>query len=346
MVLRKIIFILVATLTATSCGRPSPRKQPQTGPFVNEVCLRHTPVKQQGQSDLCWAYAMLATIETEHIMTGDSINLSPHFAARCLLTEESRRCFLDATKTTAASVRRMAPTLLRLLRDHGALPYDAYNAPDMNGSTLARRITLAATQSHSLREAEQRSQRLLDDHIGYLPKRVYMFGAEYTFKEFAHSVCMKDEYVALTSFSHHPFGEAFALELPDNCGEERFYNVPIDRLMDIISGSLRAGHPVCWEGDISEDGFSFSKGVAVLDSSSPCTQEQRQREFDSRRTTDDHCMVLIGIAHDHQGHTFFIAKNSWGTDNPYDGLMYLSSDYVRMKTIAVVVKSELFPLHL
>ena len=336
-----LFLMFFAVLFLVGCGRPEPRKQPSATPFTNEVCLRHTPVKQQGQSNLCWAYAMLATIETEHIMVGDSINLSPHFAARCLLAEESRRCFLDTTKTTTASVRCMAPTLLRLLCDYGALPYDSYNAPDMNGSTLARRVTLAATQSHSLREAERRTQRLLDEHIGFLPKRVYMFGAEYTFKEFAHSVCMKDEYVALTSFSHHPFGEAFALELPDNRGEERFYNVPIDRLMDIISGSLRAGHPVCWEGDISEEGFSFSKGTATIEIPSPCTQELRQREFEEHSTTDDHCMALIGIAHDSQGQLFFIAKNSWGTDNPYSGLMYLSSDYVRMKTVAVVVKSEM-----
>jgi aminopeptidase C len=337
---RKIIFIVLATLTVASCGRPEPKKQHKTGPFVNEVCLRYTPVKNQGRSPLCWAYAMLATIETEHIMMGDSINLSPHYAARCMLSEEARRCYLDGSHATAASLRATVPALLRLLRNYGALPYDTYNAPDMNGNTLTRRITLAATQSHSLDEVDKRTERLLDHHIGYLPKRVYMFGAEYTFKEFAHSVCMKDEYVALTSFTHHPFGETFALEVPDNRSGELFYNVPIDQLMHIISHSLRAGHPVCWEGDISEAGFSFSRGVATLDAQTPCTQEQRQREFSRRRTTDDHCMELIGIAHDHKGRTYFIAKNSWGTANPYGGLMYLSADYVRMKTIAVVVKNE------
>ncbi len=339
MAYRKPVFILTAALLAASCGRTVPEKRYTAERFTHEVCLRHTPVKDQGHSQLCWAYAMLATIETEHIMAGDSVNLSPHYAARCLLAEEARRSFLAGNKGTAVSLRATAPKLLRLLHDYGTMPYDTYNAHGMNGNTLARRIALAAAQSHSLNEADDRARRLLDTYIGFLPKRVYMLGAEYTFKEFAHSVCMRDEYTALTSFTHHPFGEAFALEVPDNRSGELFHNIPIDDLMQRIYRSLRAGHPVCWEGDISEEGFSFSRGTATLASPKPCTQEQRQREFDTRRTTDDHCMALIGIARDGKGRPYFIAKNSWGTANPYGGLMYLSADYVRMKTVAVVMKT-------
>ena len=337
----KTTVITAAALLAVSCGPEARHTGGKAPAFTHEVCLRHTPVKDQGRSHLCWAYAMLATIETEHIMMGDSVTLSPLYAARCLLAEEARRCFLAGPQEASASLRATAPLTLRLLDEYGALPYDTYNAPGLNANAMERRISLAATQSRSLADTDRAAARLLDEHMGSLPKRVYMLGAEYTFREFAHSVCMRNEYVALTSFTHHPFGEVFALEVPDNRSGELFYNTPIDDLMLRICRSLRAGHPVCWEGDTSEEGFSFARGTAVLRASRPCTQEERQREFETRRTTDDHCMCLIGIAHDRKGHPYFIAKNSWGTRNPYGGLMYLSFDYVRMKTVAVVMKNEL-----
>ena len=110
-------------------------------------------------------------------------------------------------------------------------------------------------------------------------------------------------------------------------------------MMRRIERSLRSGHPVCWEGDVTEPGFSFERGVAELPDETPCTQQQRQKAFETRRTTDDHCMCLIGIAHDKKGRRYYIAKNSYGTNNPYGGLMYLSENYVRMKTVAVVVKN-------
>ena len=120
---------------------------------------------------------------------------------------------------------------------------------------------------------------------------------------------------------------------------DRFYNISIDKLMRTIIGALRHGHPVCWEGDISEPGFNFYSGIATLtDEDHTPTQQERQRAFEQFQTTDDHCMELCGLAHDRSGRLFFIAKNSWGTDNPYGGFMYLSYNYVRMKTIGVMMK--------
>ena len=193
--------------------------------------------------------------------------------------------------------------------------------------------------STDMSQLARRAESLFDERIGALPLKVYMLGAEYTPEEFAHSVCMRGEYMAMTSFTHHPFGEMFVLEVPDNYSDELFYNVPVDVMMRRIETSLRNGHPVCWEGDTSEKGFSFARGVAELADDRPCTQRQRQKAFETRRTTDDHCMELVGIAHDEKGLRYFIAKNSWGTGNPYGGLMYLSENYVRLKTIAVVVKN-------
>lgn len=306
--------------------------------FTNETLLGYTPVKHQGSSPLCWAYAMLATIETEHIQMGDSVNLSVDYVARHLLAEQARQHFLSSGYDRI-TLRGTAPLLLRLISEYGVMPYDSYNAPSLNYKALARRLQTMSETSHDLSQLSTRAQRLFDERIGYMPKNVYMLGAEYTPQQFAHSVYMLGEYTALTSFTHHPFDQTFAIEVPDNYSDELFYNVPVDVMMRRIEMSLRAGHPVCWEGDVTEPGFSFERGIAELPNDIPCTQQQRQKAFETRRTTDDHCMCLIGIAHDNKGRRYYIAKNSYGTKNPYGGLMYLSENYVRMKTVAVVVKN-------
>ena len=334
-------LIIIAAFLLASCTDFNIGRNTDVGKkrqFTNETLLGYTPVKHQGSSPLCWAYAMLATIETEHIQMGDSVNLSVDYVARHLLAEQARQHFLSSGYDRI-TLRGTAPLLLRLISEYGVMPYDSYNAPSLNYKALARRLQTMSETSHDLSQLSTRAQRLFDERIGYMPKNVYMLGAEYTPQQFAHSVYMLGEYTALTSFTHHPFDQTFAIEVPDNYSDELFYNVPVDVMMRRIEMSLRAGHPVCWEGDVTEPGFSFERGVAELPDETPCTQQQRQKAFETRRTTDDHCMCLIGIAHDNKGRRYYIAKNSYGTKNPYGGLMYLSENYVRMKTVAVVVKN-------
>ena len=130
------------------------------------------------------------------------------------------------------------------------------------------------------------------------------------------------------------------MEAADNRMLDTFRNVPLDSLMKTIVSCLRHGHPVCWEGDVSESGFNFRRGCATLpDERHTPTQAERQRAFEQFLTTDDHCMELCGLARDANGRLYFIAKNSWGTGNAYRGFMYLSYNYVRMKTIAIVVRN-------
>lgn len=142
-------------------------------------------------------------------------------------------------------------------------------------------------------ETMARAEELMDELMGPLPRYVFMLGAEYTALEFAHSVCRAGEYESVTSFTHHPFYQRFPLEVPDNRYHDTFLNLPLDSMMALINKALRSGHPVCWEGDTSEPGFRWSEGVAELSPS----QEARQRDFESGRTTDDHCMEIVGIAH-------------------------------------------------
>ena len=332
--MKKGIFIFLTCLVLISCGQQRSRVDIPKEKFTVELRLPTTPVKDQGSSSLCWVYGMLATLETEHIMRGDSVNLSPDYVARMYLSEQANRRRLlpnkIVQKEAGITTRGMCTMALDLIQTYGLQHYDAYrHKPDMDYNVLCRKL-----------EKGNDAEKLLDKYIGPLPNQVFMLGALYTPLEFAHSVCTDDEYVALTSFTHHPYGQRFPLEVPDNYFHDTFINVPLDTMMNRIVQSLRSGHPVCWEGDISEPDFLFGEGYAVLKNErKKVTAERRQASFEARRTTDDHVMEIVGLAHDQHGRRFFLCKNSWGTANRYHGFMFLSENYVRMKTIAVVLRN-------
>ena len=251
--------------------------------LTDDVVLGYTPVKNQDSSQLCWAYAMLAAIETEHIMRGDSVNLSVAFIERMMEHEA------EAPSTG----RGTCLTALRLLQKYGAVPYQSMPSTE------------------------------------YLPPHhAYMLGCEYTLGEFARSVCAPGEYIGLTSTEDAPFGEMTLLDVPDNWDKGECLNLPMDSLLSITERAIRNGHGVAWEGDISEQGFKWEEGFAVT-------------SLWNGRTTDDHCMAIVGLAHDDEGGKYFIMKNSWGTNNPYGGLMYLSYGYFLKKTIAVFLNKDL-----
>ena len=332
--MKKSIFIFLACLVLVSCGQQRSRVDIPKEKFTIDLRLPTTPVKDQGSSSLCWVYAMLATLETEHIMRGDSVNLSPDYVARMYLSEQANRRRLlpnkIVQKEAGITTRGMCTMALDLIQTYGLQHYDAYrHKPDMDYNVLCRKL-----------DKGNDAEKLLDKYIGPLPNQVFMLGALYTPLEFAHSVCTDDEYIVLTSFKHHPYGQRFSLEVPDNYFHNTFLNVPLDTMMNRIVQSLRSGHPVCWEGDISEPGFLFGNGFAVLKhEDKKVTAERRQVSFEARRTTDDHVMEIVGLAHDQHGRRFFLCKNSWGTANRYHGFMFLSENYVRMKTIAVVLRA-------
>jgi len=335
--LAAITAAVAATLAACSGG-----SAPETvcTPFTDEVRLAVTPVKDQGRSELCWIYAMLATIETDRIGMDDSVHLSHDFAARAWMADRTTHCHLSQDGQ-GVSMRAMGTTLFTILERYGITTYDSYNSrPAADYTSLARQMTRMAARRLTLDALQRSADMVMDTAIGALPRHVYMAGAEYSMLQFANSVARRSDYQAITSFTHHPWGSTFALETADNVTGDTFLNVPIDSLMGRIEHALRHGRAVCWEGDVSEDGFSFERGTALTDDERPCTQQQRQHQFETLETTDDHCMAIIGMAHDRQGRRFFIAKNSWGTDNPYGGMVYMSENYVRLKTIAIITRRD------
>jgi hypothetical protein len=278
--MKKMVYVFCALLLLTSCNNKSKiNKQ-----FHLDVINSYTPVKNQGNSQTCWAYAMLAAIETEHIMRGDSVNLSPAYVEK--MVGKDRRA--------PKNKRGMGATLLNMLDEHGLVAYDA----------------------------------MRDVHTP-APKYVFMLGAQYTPREFAHSVCAPGEYISLCTTSDAPYNQWTVLNLPDNWEHNKFYNLSPDSLLYHTEQAVRLHHGICWEGDISEHGFDFKKGVADL-------------SLINGNTSDDHCMSIVGIAENHDGKPFFIMKNSWGTDNPFLGLMVMSFDYFKKKTIAIYMTHDAY----
>lgn len=332
-------------LLLAGCHREKNSDEAAQAPPRTECIVKYTPVKDQGQSSLCWMYAMLATIESEHLMRGDSVNLSPHFVARHMLESQAEQYYLSDGRKPIV-MRGVCSQLLDLLMRNGICQFDSYKA-QVNYNVLSRRVEelckTAIRRRSGVKWLRKQLENLFDNEIRPDLRYVFLYGVEYSPQQFARSVCREDEYLALTSFTHHPFGEKFVLEVPDNHGRYAFLNLPLDTLIHHIEQALRQGHPVCWEGDTSENLFSFAKGMARLSNDHDLvTQEQRQYEFERFNTTDDHCMEIVGIARTPKGKKYFICKNSWGTDNPYGGLMYMSENYLRAKTVGVWMTREAY----
>ena len=227
-------------------------------------------------------------------------------------------------------------------------------------------------------------QKSADAYFGDFPEEFKYQGKKYTPKTFVSDYCggiNPDDYVEITSFTHHPFYQQFVLEVPDNWLWEKLYNVPLNELQLIIDNALDKGYTVGWASDTSERGFATSqKGVAVVPEFSKAdlsdaeaskwdklsesekekelyklskpgkekviTQELRQAAFDSQETTDDHAMHIIGTAKDQNGTPYYKIKNSWGPYNSYDGYFYASIPYIQFKTTAILVHKNAVPQEL
>ena len=363
------LLLLLSVILVAGCSRPTAGKDTDgataadsaaqvtdhgargdVSRHIMAVCRRHgvtvtqllpvTPVKNQGRSDLCWVYAALAAIESTHAAAGDSVNLSPYYLARNMLMRQARLNWLSRGRHDM-SMRGTLPMALHLLREDGAMPYDSYSTPSpINWRATSRRAVLAANCEPTLDRAERAVATCADNAAGSVPPHVFMLGAEYSPTDFAQSVCRSDEWHMFTSFTHHPFGRDIQLELADNQFGDTFHNVPLDTLIHLLDRSLDNARAVGWEGDISEEGFRWAAGVADVPRTVACTQQERQRQFDRRLTTDDHCLTIVGRAVSRRGTRYYIAKNSWGATNALRGFILLSERYVRMKTVALMVGAE------
>lgn len=257
-----------------------------------------------------------------------------------------------------------------LTHDHGEL--DKVLKGYMDGIIGARSVTPVWFDGFSA---------ILDTYLGKVPEKFIYDGNEYTPHTFREYLGLNQrDYISLTSFTHHPFYNDFPIEVPDNWRWATSYNLPMGELMEVMEHAIMEGYTIAWAADVSEPGFSRS-GIAIIpDENAPenagsdqekwlgqsvrerdaelrmrvgrevlaeksITQEMRQVAYDRYETTDDHGMQIYGIAHDQQGNTFYMVKNSWGETGPYNGLWYASDAFVRYKTMSVVVHKDAVPAH-
>jgi len=192
-------------------------------------------------------------------------------------------------------------------------------------------------------------ESMLDIYLGEIPKSFEWNGELYTPESFQAAYPLNyQDYLAVSSFTHRPYYEAFILDIPDNFSNGSFLNVPVEEMYHAVVQALKKGYTVAWDGDVSEDGFKARKGLAIMPEAQvqdscfekacaelQVTQDMRQDKFNRLVTTDDHLMHITGMAEDQHGRPYFIVKNSWGPIGPYEGFLYMSASYFKLKTISV-----------
>lgn len=364
----------------------------QTYDFTVTDSVAVTPVKNQASSGTCWCFATASFLESELLRKGKGEHdLSEMFIVRQKLINQLNDNYLRRGRGNIGQ-GSLSHTFLNAYNRVGIVPEEVYSginydSPRHNhGEMMAMLVAVAGVALKAKKRSPQYDamvKSVLDTYLGSLPETFTYRGKTYTPESFAESLGINtSDYVELTSFTHHPYYEAFELEVPDNWEHARQYNLPLDELMDVIDGALRSGYSVCWDGDVSERGFRFANGAAInpdvrdlsrysaadsavfaplteaqrLDSvmtfSRPypeivVTPEVRQEGFESFVTTDDHLMHLTGLAKDRNGTKYYVTKNSWGTDrNGFGGYLNMSESFVRAKTIYVMLHKDALPVAL
>jgi bleomycin hydrolase len=249
-----------------------------------------------------------------------------------------------------------AHNVMDVLRVHGMVTDEAFPGKKVDDRhqhrSLAKELREKVDEMNSSRkdfsiEEIKNLNSILENHLGELPKRVKTGNGRYSPVEFRDKFKFDpDDFVELTSYTHHSFYKPFVLEVPDNWSHALYYNLPVDELVEIMVYALENDFTVCWDGDTSEKTFSHKKGIADLpeDQKGKVTQEMRQETFYNRTTTDDHLMHVVGLSEDENGQLGFYTKNSWGAEsNDFGGYLNLTEDYVRLKTVAIMVHKDAIP---
>jgi bleomycin hydrolase len=331
--------------------------------FSIEHSIPYTKVKSQDSTGTCWSFATASFIESELIrQEKGQHDLSEMFIVKNIYKDKAQNYVLRQGKANF-SQGALAHDFINSAHHFGLVPEENYSGREDNSKrhdhaemevVMNGFLEAVAKQKKLSPKWKIASDKILDTYLGDSPARFTYRDHSYSPKEFSESLGFNGkDYQSITSFTHHPFGEAFVLELPDNYSNGSFQNVPIDELMETIDFAIENGFSVAWDGDVSEKGFSATRGIAVLPSNSSrrdlftrpgeeqvVTQEMRQDAFTSLATTDDHLMHLVGISRDTEGNKYYVVKNSWGEIGKHKGFIHLSEAFVRLKTVAVIVHKD------
>ena len=355
-----------------------------------DVCrVPATPVKNQASTGTCWCFATTSFMESELLRMGKGeYDLSEMFIVRQKYMNQLNDNYIRQGEGNIGQ-GSLSHTFMNAFRQVGIVPEEVYSGINYdsdrhNHGELVRFMCAIAYEAVKMRkrspEYNELIQSLFDIYLGKVPEKFSYKGKEYTPQSFAASLGLNmDDYVELTSFNHHPYYQKFEVEVHDNWEHYQQYNLPLDELIEVQDYALQHGFTVCWDGDVSEKGFSFKNGVAInpevkkvedysttdrarfekMDEKERLdevykfehpypevnvTQEVRQAGFESYVTTDDHLMHLTGIVKDQNGTKYYITKNSWGTErNKFGGYLNMSESYVRAKMIYIMVHKDAIP---
>lgn len=360
--------------------------------FTDVKRINVTPVKNQASTGTCWCFAAVSMMEAELMRTGKGVyDLSEMYIVRQKYMNQLGDNYLRQGKGNV-SQGSLSHTFKNAYKQVGIVPEEVYNginydSPTHNHGELARYVAAISDATVKMKKRSPQYYELVnslfDIYLGEVPESFTYKGKSYTPETFTRSLGLDmDDYIEITSFTHKPYYEKFVLEVPDNWEYEAIHNVPLDELIEIMDYAIDKGYTICWDGDVSEKGFSHRNGVAINpevrnlgDYSTTdrarfegITEQQRledvykferpypeievtpqirQAGYEAFVTTDDHLMHITGITKDQNGTKYYITKNSWGTErSDYGGYLNMSESYVRAKTIFIMVHKDAIPKHI
>lgn len=349
-----------------------------------------TSVKDQNKSGTCWSFSGLSFLEDELLKKGKGeYDLSEMYVARQCYIDKAINFVRYYGKTNFGEGGGLLD-IPYVYNKYGMMPESAYDGLEY-GEEKHDHGELAAVLTAYLNEIVKNPNKklstawlkgyigILDAYLGEVPETFEYDGKTYTPRSFADELGLDmNDYLPVTSFTHHEFYKPFVLEVPDNWDHGLYYNVPMEELLQIVDNAIDKGYTVLWAADVSEKGFKWYDGVALMpkvdrkksmegteldrwvklkdsekedkmyDFKGPVeeitvTQESRQQGFDNYETTDDHGMVIVGKAVDQKGNKYFKVKNSWDSEQVYDGYFYISMTYFLAKTMSIMVNKDGVP---
>ena len=325
-----------------------------------------TSIKNQQNTGTCWSFATSSFLESELIRMGKlEYDLSEMFFVRQIYQDKAQNYLLRQGKAQF-SQGGLSHDVISAFKKGGAVPESVYSGKlpgdqmydhtEMENA-LKGMLDALAKQKRISQKYDASVSGIMDAYMGGVPAKFTYNGKEYTPQSFAASLGINpDDYVSFTSYSHHPMYEKCVLEIPDNWSNGSYYNVQVSDLVAITEYAIKNGYSVAWDGDVSEKGFVASKGIAILPAEEgrsdmltnpgeeiAVSQEMRQETFMNYSTTDDHLMHITGTAKDQNGAKYFYTKNSWGEISPFQGYVYMSEPYFRLKTVGLMVHKNAVP---
>lgn len=331
-------------LTRTALGLTAPAKMP---------C---TPVKDQSMSSTCWSFSSVSLLESELLKNGKGeTDLSEMFVARYSMLRKIER-HLALKGSNFFTPGGQFHDMVWVLKNYGMLPEEAYSGKGQ-GERNHDHSEMDTVLSYFVKDCVNRgittlhtSQRkfidsTLDYYYGKVPAAFQIRGKSYTPKTYLQQYLgiNPSDYIEITSYTHHPFYTKFVLEDKYNWTGDAYYNVPMTDFETITDLALDNGYTVGWDGDAEDDYFDYAEGLAYMPSAISDYQKERQKAFEDQTTLLNHMMHIVGRTRK-MGATWYYIKNSWGElTNSLGGFMYMREDYLKMRTLAIIVNKNAIP---